>query len=215
MTSVVLVHGLWMPGAEMVLLHRRLGTAGFQTHQFSYRSVLDGVEANARRLAEFLHSVPGETVHLIGHSLGGVITVKALQDKPIERIGRIVCLGAPLQGSRAARAVARLPGGRWLIGKSMPAFLGNAVDPWTAPMDLGLIAGSSPVGGGQLLGLASPHDGIIAVEETRLEGATEHIVVRVSHLSMLWSRAVANQVVSFLESGRFFDPVQCRHSESS
>ncbi len=215
MTSVVLVHGLWMPGAEMVLLHRRLGTAGFQTHQFSYRSVLDGVEANARRLAEFLHSVPGETVHLIGHSLGGVITVKALQDKPIERIGRIVCLGAPLQGSRAARAVARLPGGRWLIGKSMLAFLGNAVDPWTAPMDLGLIAGSSPVGGGQLLGLASPHDGIIAVEETRLEGATEHIVVRVSHLSMLWSRAVANQVVSFLESGRFFDPVQCRHSESS
>lgn len=215
MTGVVLVHGLWMPGAEMVLLHRRLGTAGFQTHQFSYRSVLDGVEANARRLAEFLHSVPGETVHLIGHSLGGVITVKALQDKPIERIGRIVCLGAPLQGSRAARAVARLPGGRWLIGKSMPAFLGNAVDPWTAPMDLGLIAGSSPVGGGQLLGLASPHDGTIAVEETRLEGATEHIVVRVSHLSMLWSRAVANQVVSFLESGRFFDPVQCRHSESS
>ena len=215
MTSVVLVHGLWMPGAEMVLLHRRLGTAGFQTHQFSYRSVLDGVEANARRLAEFLHSVPGETVHLIGHSLGGVITVKALQDKPIERIGRIVCLGAPLQGSCAARAVARLPGGRWLIGKSMLAFLGNAVDPWTAPMDLGLIAGSSPVGGGQLLGLASPHDGIIAVEETRLEGATEHIVVRVSHLSMLWSRAVANQVVSFLESGRFFDPVQCRHSESS
>ena len=215
MTSVVLVHGLWMPGAEMVLLHRRLGTAGFQTHQFSYRSVLDGVEANARRLAEFLHSVPGETVHLIGHSLGGVITVKALQDKPIERIGRIVCLGAPLQGSRAARAVARLPGGRWLIGKSMLAFLGNAVDPWTAPMDLGLIAGSSPVGGGQLLGLASPHDGIIAVEETRLEGATEHIVVRVSHLSMLWSRAVANQVVSFLESGRFFDPVQCRYSESS
>jgi pimeloyl-ACP methyl ester carboxylesterase len=199
----------------MVLLHRRLGTAGFQTHQFSYRSVLDGVEANARRLAEFLHSVPGETVHLIGHSLGGVITVKALQDKPIERIGRIVCLGAPLQGSCAARAVARLPGGRWLIGKSMLAFLGNAVDPWTAPMDLGLIAGSSPVGGGQLLGLASPHDGIIAVEETRLEGATEHIVVRVSHLSMLWSRAVANQVVSFLESGRFFDPVQCRHSESS
>ena len=215
MTSVVLVHGLWMPGAEMVLLHRRLGTAGFQTHQFSYRSVLDGVEANARRLAEFLHSVPGETVHLIGHSLGGVITVKALQDKPIDRIGRIVCLGAPLQGSRAARAAARLPGGRWLIGKSMPAFLGNAVDPWTAPMDLGLIAGSSPVGGGQLLGLASPHDGAIAVEETRLEGATEHIVVRVSHLSMLWSRAVANQVVSFLESGRFFDPVQCRHSESS
>ena len=208
MTSVVLVHGLWMPGAEMSLLRRRLGTAGFQTHQFSYRSVLDGVEANARRLAEFLNSVPGEAVHLVGHSLGGVITVKALQDQPIERIGRIVCLGAPLQGSRAGRAVARLPGGRWFIGKSMPAFRDSFVAPWTAPIDLGLIAGSSPVGCGHLLGgLASPHDGAIAVEETRLEGATEHIVVRVSHLSMLWSRVVANKVVGFLESGRFRDPV--------
>lgn len=208
MTSVVLVHGLWMPGAEMSLLRRRLGTVGFQTHQFSYRSVLDGVEENARRLAEFLNSVPGEAVHLVGHSLGGVITLKALQDQPIERIGRIVCLGAPLKGSCTVRAVARLPGGRWFIGKSMPAFRGVVVAPWTAPIDLGLIAGSSPVGCGQLLGgLASPHDGTISVEETRLEGATEHIVVRVSHLSMLWSRAVANKVVGFLESGRFRDPV--------
>ena len=208
MTSVVLVHGLWMPGAEMSLLRRRLGTVGFQTHQFSYRSVLDGVEENARRLAEFLNSVPGEAVHLVGHSLGGVITLKALQDQPIERIGRIVCLGSPLKGSCTVRAVARLPGGRWFIGKSMSAFRGSVVAPWTAPIDLGLIAGSSPVGCGQLLGgLASPHDGTISVEETRLEGATEHIVVRVSHLSMLWSRAVANKVVSFLESGRFRDSV--------
>ena len=204
MTRVVLVHGLWMPGAETLLLRRRLGRAGFETYQFSYRSVSDDVEANAQRLAEYLHSVPGGTVHLIGHSLGGVITVKALQAHPVERIGRIVCLGAPLQGSNAARALARLPGGRRLIGKSMPAFLGSTVDPWTAPMDLGLIAGSSPVGGGQLLGgLTSPHDGTIAVEETRLEGATEHIILRVSHLSMLWSATVANQVVSFLQSGRF------------
>ena len=204
MTTVVLVHGLWMPGAETALLRRRLSRAGFGTQQFSYRSVTDDVRANAQRLADFLHNVPGEAVHLIGHSLGGVIVVKALQDHPIKRIGRVVCLGAPLQGSNAAQALARLPGGQRLIGKSMPAFLGGAVDPWTAPLDLGLIAGSSPVGGGQLLGgLASPHDGTIAVEETRLEGATEHIVLQVSHLSMLWSGAVANQVVSFLQSGRF------------
>ncbi|MCZ6498198.1 MAG: alpha/beta hydrolase, partial [Gammaproteobacteria bacterium] len=51
--------------------------------------------------------------------------------------------------------------------------------------------------------LPSPHDGTVAVEETRLEGATEHIVLPVSHLSMLWSGVVAEQVVNFLSSGRF------------
>ncbi len=38
---------------------------------------------------------------------------------------------------------------------------------------------------------------------TTKEGATEHIVLPVSHLSMLWSGGVAEQVVSFLSSGRF------------
>jgi len=204
MKTVVLAHGLWMPGAETLLLRRRLAAGGFRTQQFVYRSVAEDPQENARRLAVFVRQVPGETVHLLGHSLGGVIAVKALQDHPLERIGRVVCLGAPLRGSAAGRALARLPGGGRLLGKSMPAFLGGAVKPWSARAELGLIAGSSPIGTGQLLGrLPSPHDGTIAVEETRLEGASDHLVLPVTHLSMLWSRAVAEQVVSFLESGRF------------
>lgn len=204
MSTVVLVHGLWMPGAETVLLRTRLRGAGFETRQFAYRSVAEDFAENARRLAVFLSSVPGETVHLLAHSLGGVVAVKAVQAHAVERIGRIVCLGAPLQGSHAARALARLPGGERLMGRSLPGLLGGAVEPWSAPIELGLIAGCAPFGGGLLLGgLPSPHDGTIAVEETRLEGANEHIVLRVSHLSMLWSRAVADQAVSFLESGRF------------
>ena len=190
-----------MPGAETALLRRRLEAAGLATRQFTYHSVAQDLEKNALQLAEFVTSVPGDTVHLVGHSLGGVITVKALQIHPLQRIGRVVCLGAPLQGSRSAQALARLPGGRRLIGKSQSAFLAGAVEPWSGVEDLGLIGGRVPIGSGQFLGgLPSPHDGTIAVEETRLEGATE---LPVSHLSMLWSKLVANQVLSFLESGRF------------
>jgi len=204
MSTAVVVHGLWMPGAETLLLRRRLGAAGFATRQFTYHSVAQDLHANALQLAEFLGDVPGETVHLVGHSLGGVIAVRTLQSHSLERIGRVVCLGAPLQGSRSALALARLPGGQRLIGKSESAFLAGSVEPWTAREELGLICGRVPIGGGQLFGrLPAPHDGSIAVDETRLDGATEHIVLPVSHLSMLWSRAVAEQTVCFLESGRF------------
>ncbi|MCY3732472.1 MAG: alpha/beta fold hydrolase [Rhodospirillaceae bacterium] len=204
MTTVVLVHGLWLPGAETWLLRLRLARAGFKTHQFAYRSVSVDLDANAQRLTDCLGRVPGDTVHLLGHSLGGVIALRALQTLSPARIGRVVCLGSPLRGSTAARTLARLPGGRRLIGKSLPALTGGAVAPWSGATQLGLIAGSTPLGGGQLLGgLPRPHDGTIAVEETRLEGATAHIVLPVSHLTMLWSARVADQVVRFLESGRF------------
>ena len=204
MKTVVLVHGLWMRGLETLVLRRRLAGAGFETRRFSYRSVAQDLSENARQLAEYLRNLPGESVHVVGHSLGGVIAVKTLQDHSLERVGRVVCLGAPLQGSRAARSLARLPGGQYLFGKSLPAFSSGAVQPWSARSELGLIGGRVRVGAGQFLGrLPSPHDGTIAVEETRLEGATGHIVLPVSHISMLLSRRVADEVLRFLESGRF------------
>jgi hypothetical protein len=57
---------------------------------------------------------------------------------------------------------------------------------------------------GRLFGrLDGPNDGTVAVAETRLPGATDHIVVRASHFSILWSADAAIQVIAFLESGRF------------
>lgn len=75
---------------------------------------------------------------------------------------------------------------------------------WSSTQELGLIAGDAGHGLGQLIcDLPRPHDGTVAVDETRLDGASEHIVLPVSHLSMLVSRAVAEQVVSFLSNGYF------------
>ena len=51
MNTVVLVHGLWMPGAETLLLRRRLEAAGFPTRQFTYHSVAQDLRENARQLA--------------------------------------------------------------------------------------------------------------------------------------------------------------------
>jgi hypothetical protein len=50
---------------------------------------------------------------------------------------------------------------------------------------------------------AEPSDGTVLVEETRLHGATDHVVMRVSHSGMLFSASVAKQAGVFLRTGRF------------
>lgn len=205
MTPVVLVHGLWMPGAELALLRRRLRRTGFDPLQFRYRSVRDDLDTSAAALRDYLATVSGETVHLVGHSLGGLVMLKLLAQHGPERIGRLVCLAPPLAGSEAAVHLLALPGGARLLGKAMAQVLRESpARQWDGRRELGIISGSVGLGFGRLLGpLPKPHDGTVAVAETTLLGATGHIVLPVTHFSMLVSRAVADQVVAFLRAGRF------------
>jgi hypothetical protein len=52
-------------------------------------------------------------------------------------------------------------------------------------------------------GLPQPNDGVVAVTETLLPGATDFIALKVAHSEMLASRRCAAQIAAFLESGRF------------
>ena len=205
MTAVVVIHGLWMNGASMDLLRRRLTPNGFTMHVFRYASVREGLAANAARLAEFVAAIPGERVHMLGHSLGGVLARAMLDLGNPVRPGRVVCLGPPFRGSQIAARIARWPGGGRLLGKSLGDLLarGGFAD-WRSPLELGVVAGGVPIGFGRLVGgMREPNDGTVAVAETRLRGATDHIVLPVSHFSMLWSRLVLEQVLTFLAEGRF------------
>ena len=44
-----------------------------------------------------------EPLALLGHSLGGLIALEALNREPDLPVTRVVCLGSPLRGSHAAR----------------------------------------------------------------------------------------------------------------
>lgn len=208
MISVVGVHGLWMRGASMVVLRARLERHGFAFHDFSYSSVTASLTDNAAALAAFVDRVPGETVHLVGHSLGGVLACAMLETCLPARLGRIVCLGSPLKGSRTAARLARWPGGQRLIGKCLcdvQARGGFAA--WRAGVEVGSIAGRWPFGVGRLFGaFEEPNDGTVAVAETSIAGLADHIVLPVSHVALLWSSAVAAQAEHFLLHGRFHRP---------
>jgi hypothetical protein len=70
---------------------------------------------------------------------------------------------------------------------------------------IGVLAGDAPLGLGRLIApdLKRPHDGTVSVEETRLAGAAEHLVLPVNHSAMLVSPAVARCLVHFVARGRF------------
>jgi pimeloyl-ACP methyl ester carboxylesterase len=203
--QVILVHGLWFGAWSLALLARRLRRAGFEPRSFRYRTTAGGLEQHARALRQFLGPTPPAPLHIVAHSLGGLVTLKMLDESPGLPAGRVVLLGSPLQGSVAARKSARLPGAWRLLGAVRPV-LESGLAVRLADREIGMIAGSRGVGLGLLLGgTGGPGDGTVAVAETRGEGLREHIVLPVTHTGMLFSRAVARAACHFLQAGRF-DP---------
>jgi pimeloyl-ACP methyl ester carboxylesterase len=209
-TAVVYVHGLWLSGLEGSLLRRRLARRlDAETHAFNYASVKSSVSTNAETLGKFLSALRTDNLHLVGHSLGGLVILKLFEQSAADRLppGRIVFLGSPLNGSRAARNLAGLPLGKTLLGRGVHEdLLTPSERRWRGQRDLGVIAGSLSLGLGKLVGArGAPNDGTIFVDETRLPGISQHLVMPVSHTGLPFSKSVARQTGAFLDSGKFID----------
>jgi pimeloyl-ACP methyl ester carboxylesterase len=206
-TAVVFVHGLFLNGAEFTLLRRRLVRAhGFECHRFSYPTVRGSLAMTLQQLEDFVARIDAQRIHFVGHSLGGVVLSRYFEREHDGREGRVVMLGSPLVGSRSARAVAQYAVLRRIVG---PLVLQEFVQEsaprrWTGARQLGLIAGTRPVGLGRFFAKFDEDcDGTVAVSETKLPGHTAHVTVPVSHMGLLVSAAVAEQVGEFLANGTF------------
>ena len=202
------VHGLWLSGNEAGILLRRLARQlSAKTRAFSYASMTSSVSDSAQGLAIFLREQRADTLHLVGHSLGGLVILKLFENGEGHQLppGRIVLLGSPLNGSRAAQNLARLPFGKKIMGRGVrEELLTERQRRWTGQRELGVIAGSVEIGLGRLVGVhGAPSDGTIFVEETRLPGILEHLVLRVSHTALPFSSTVARQTAAFLNDGSF------------
>lgn len=202
--AVITAHGLWNTGLEATLLRHRLAQRGFGVRQFHYRSLTATLAEAIEDFRSAVLAVP-PPVHLVGHSLGGLVVLRLLDAHPTLPIGRVVLLGAPVNGSASARAVARIPGASLLFGPLADAeLLRPEARRWRHPFEIGVIAGANPLSLGRLFNtLAEPNDGTVTVDETRLEGATEHRVLAVSHTGMMLAESVVRETALFLSTGRF------------
>jgi len=201
--DVVLVPGLWMPGAAMALFAARLARRGYSPRVFVYRG-RSPFDANVERLARFVHeSLEGRAAHFVGHSLGGVLILEMLNRHPEIPVSSAVLLGAPVRGSLSGRRLRSQPFGRWMLGASEPRWA-HCEARWRRSEPLGVVAGTLPLGLGRVLGrLPGQNDAVVCVDETTVEGMTARALVPEGHSMLIISGRVANLVDRFFAAGRF------------
>jgi pimeloyl-ACP methyl ester carboxylesterase len=192
-----------MPSAVMGPLAIRLRRAGYSPHLFGYRgrSPLDG---NVTRLARFVReSLGARPAHFIGHSLGGVVILEMLNTHPDIPVASAVLLGSPVRGCFAGRRLGGAQVGRWMMGAS-EEICAEREARWQRKAPLGVIAGTLPIGLGRAFGpLPSASDGVVCVEETRVDGMTAQVLVPTGHSLLIVSGAVGGLVERFLDAGSF------------
>lgn len=201
---MLLLHGAWMNPLVMAYIARVLRKEGFAAQTLGYRTMRDPLEAHLTRVAKQIERLDAHRVHLVGHSLGGVIVMRYLQRRADPRVRRAVLLGSPVSGCRAAAGFAERAGGELMMGRSFSV--------WREPVDVsldsrfevGAIAGTRAIGlGSMLMRLPTPNDGVVCVDETRFPALKDHIELPVGHTLMLMSSRVARQTAVFLKTGAF------------
>lgn len=193
-----------MNGWDLSLLRHRVADAGFATHQFSYHSISQSIEVIVQEVHNFVSGINADEIHYVCHSLGGLVVrhfLYAYRDLPP---GRIVTLGTPHQGSGVARYFNQHRIGMMLLGESINAgLLGNA-PPWDGQREFGSIAGINSFGMGMIFQeMHELNDGTVTVTETKLENATAHLELPVTHTGLVLSATVAEEVIYFLQHGYF------------
>ncbi len=200
---VVLVHGLWLNALAMKPLAARLNNCGFKVTRYGYHSVRRGLRENVLRLAALCEQV-GTPLHLVGHSLGGLLIMTLLHHHPRIPVRRVALLGSPYANSAAAQGLSHSATGRGLLGLTIQDWLRQPRPPIPAGVEAGIIAGNLSIGLGRLfVRLPKPNDGVVVLDETRVPQAADSIVVHTSHSGMLLSPKVAHAVCAFLKNGRF------------
>lgn len=205
--TVIMVHGAVVDGYETFLLRRRLRDLGYETRLFQYRSMMRGLDHNVSCLSEFIRKTEGDIVHVIGHSMGGVLIRQVFEQTPDPRPGRLIAIGSPLLDCWVAHRFLSLHShiGRLLIGQTVHDHITHLPDPaWRGARDFGVIAGTYPFGIGAIFSsLPVPSDGVVLLDETRLQGIKDHVDYRINHFGLLASKRCAAQVACFLATGAF------------
>jgi triacylglycerol lipase len=211
--GVVLLHGLARTTRSMARIERDLTQAGYVVANLPYPSRKAPIEALSEgvfdRIRDSVRLRDCTRVHFVTHSMGGIVLRDMISKHRIERLGRVVMLGPPNQGSEL---VDRLGGWRlfrWINGPAGqqlgtgPESLPNRLGP--VDFELGVIAGDQSINWINSGMIPGPDDGKVSVERTKVVGMKDHLVVHTTHPTMLSHRTVIFSVRRFLKTGAFRD----------
>lgn len=193
-----------MNRAAMLYLARSLASRGYRTQSVGYFSTMHDFDDNAAQVRRAITNATGSAVHVVAHSMGGMVCLRALERLDKSRVRRLVLLGSPIGGSAGGRQFAQSRWGGPLLGRTKSLWLATPKLDIPSGVETGALAGTWRFGLGRLLvKLPPPNDGVVTVAETRHPRLADHLVLPVAHSQMLISPLVARQVAAFLETGRF------------
>lgn len=185
--------------------------AGFATVNLGYASRRKALEVLAEdihpAIERFTDGVEG-SVHFVCHSMGGLLARVYLTGHRPKRLGRVVMLGTPNSGSEIADHLKNSIAYRAFFGPAGQQLVTQrnaATSAMLPPVDypVGIIAGNRSIYPAASAFLPKPHDGRVSVANTRLDGMTDHIVIRTSHPWLVRNGEAIEQTIAFLKDGRF------------
>ena len=221
---VVLIHGLNRSDLSFVVMQKILQRHGYKVVVQSYPST----EADLFVLAEqtlprAFDACEADTVHIVAHSMWAILvriwlaqdrldvpvdqaglTGPAAQDRRV-RLGRVVMLAPPNQGSEVVDVFGDMRFFSWLNGPASQQLGTDGVAPVLpqARYPLGVIAGSRSVNPLFSALIPGRDDGAVSVAATALKGMTDHITLPVTHSFLMNNPLVLYQVLWFLREGAF------------
>ncbi|UCF31564.1 MAG: alpha/beta hydrolase [bacterium] len=209
---VVLLHGIANVPLSMKFIQYHLEEEGYTVLNLGYSSTEMSIEEAAEgvrtRVSRWIKNNrhEGKTIHFVAHSMGNIVSRKAV-GTGFPRLGRMVMIAPPNRGSLTAAQLKDLQLFKWIYG---PAGQQLSADNRiffdrlpVPPCEFGVIAGGKDDGEGYNPLLAGDDDGTVRVEETKLEGMADFILLHNMHTMILFDRDAADQVVHFLRNGRF------------
>jgi len=193
--TIVLAHGLGgLPLLMRPLAHWLKRDFG-QVVNWGYSSLWSKIETHGKDFAALLRQLDRGgnrgRIHLVGHSMGGIIARLALVEYLPERLGRFVMIAPHNRGSRVARHLAPH------LSRFCPP-IGQLTDDSAS-----FVCTLPPPPVPELGVIAAELDFMVPQDNTRLGCECDHIVLPGLHSTLLWRHETADQVRHFLETGKF------------
>lgn len=206
---VLLIHGLGRSKDSFGGLEAALGAAGYEASAINYPSTRRGLDAHARQIERLLDTLEDvDRVSFVTHSLGGLVLRALLARDGAWRAriaaGRAVLIAPPSQGAAIADRFKDFPPFQWIMGAGGAGATSESARRLPAPpLPFAIIAGGRGDGAGYNPLLAGDDDGVVTVEEARLDGAADFRVIDALHTVIMNDPRAIALVLSFLETGRF------------
>lgn len=219
--AVITLHGFGRSRGHMESLGRRLeADSRFAWINVNYASTRGTIDDHAATLAGVISQLDGlDELHFVCHSLGNLVVRRYLHEASTQeprwqtdpRIRRMVMLGPPNQGAKAAELIADLFEqnfwARVLTGPSAWQLAREWDDARqrlaTPEFEFGILAGGHADLRGMNPLLPGDDDFVVRVVETQLVGACDFRLVDCRHGAMMRNPQIQKYTLHFLEHGCF------------